>query len=151
MNKNRSQSDWPQIPPQPLGTYAPGFVAQPNFNRCDGMTGNVLTAGNYLGTYPGNQPNFQHLHNPYNGNVGRQFGQEQSNFGRSMSQFGQEQSNFGKSVSQNPSRNKLCRNGQNCNEDGCNLHHSPIQKKCRNGNGCANRESTCLFMHDTKN
>ena len=53
----------------------------------------------------------------------------------------------------NQNRNKLCRNGQKCDINGCGFHHSPIQKPCRNGNSCS-RKSTCLFtheVHDPKN
>ena len=44
-------------------------------------------------------------------------------------------------------RMKLCRNGQQCNVNGCTFSHNTINKKCRSGADC-HRGNKCLFVHE---
>ena len=119
----------------PLPTWSPlsmlgafsqpnmGFAVQPDMtNRGSGLSINMPAAGNYYRTRNDYQQQFN----------------QQNHLGQT-------------DRSQYQSKKKLCRNGQKCDIQGCGFHHTPIHKQCRNGNDCANKETTCLFSHASKN
>ena len=135
---NRNHNNWVPMQREPLGGPASGYGGQFNLsNRNCAMNGNMFTAPkSYFGNYSGNQHDLQHQPN----HAGSSFGQYYHNNGSP-----------GLDESQNRNRKKLCRNGPICNAHGCDFHHSIIQKQCRNGNDCANKERTCLFLHESKN
>ena len=125
-NMNRGQNNWVSMPVGAIGGCAVGFGGQSMANGGNGLTGDMFQSANHFRNFL-NYQQFKYNQNHNHNSMGLS------------------------NNSQNQNRNKLCRNGQKCDIRGCGFHHSPINKQCRNGNNCSNKESTCLFMHDSKN
>ena len=126
---------WPPMPM--LGAHGERTVGLDSSsdmaNRRNGLFGNVPVSGNYYGNYYGGANDDYHHHHHQLNNMFSQFNRGQTDRSQYVRKKG------------------LCRNGQKCNVQGCSYHHSPIHRQCRNGDNCANKDTTCLFGHESKN